>query len=157
MSLTPDMVIAKAVELRDQLKALDEKQSAERRPYTEALERIEAWLLNHLNESKAESIRTGAGTAFKSTTLSATVEPDGGWDSFLSWVIRHPLERALAAIEGGHGEHEAAIAFLSSPQFGFLLRGVNKTAVKEMMEADGGRTPPGIKTALVTKVNIRRA
>ena len=153
MALTVDQVVGKYVELRDQQRLVSERHSEEMKPFNEALQNIETWLLGHFNANGIESAKTEHGTAYKSTTMSATVE---NWDALFGMVVSHALGRALYAVEMGHDEDEAITKFCASPELNLLVRGVNKTAVKEFMEATNGAVPPGVKTSFVTKCNVRR-
>lgn len=153
MTATIDQVVERYVQLRDQRKAMDDAHAEKVKPLGEALQVMEAWLLAQLNQAKLDAAKTEFGTAYKSTVMSAGIE---NWDIFLGHVVGRALERALAAVENGGSEQDAAGAFLASPELGFLTRSVTKTAVEEYMQASKGKLPPGIKTAFITKINVRR-
>lgn len=151
---TPDIVVAKYVEVRDQLKIEEDAHAERMKPKREALEKMEAWLLDYLNREKVESARTAAGTAYKSHSLSVQM---GDWDTFFGWVVSRAIERALAAVEAGGGETDAARAFTATPELSFLTHAVAKTAVQEHMDKHEGQPPPGVRTTTFVKVGVRRA
>ena len=90
-------------------------------------EKIEQKLLAFLNESGGESFRTDAGTAYKTTRTSATVQD---WDAALAYIKVHDAWDML--------EHR-----------------VNKTFVEEYIETNQ-ETPPGVGVSRITVVNVRR-
>jgi hypothetical protein len=90
--------------------------------------RAEALILQELSEQNIESVRTAAGTAYKSVQTSATV---ADWD----------------AIWGFIQENEA---------WTMLEKRVNKTAVQEY-RAVHNDIPPGVNWREEVTLNIRRA
>ncbi len=153
MAFTVDQVVGKYVELRDQQRLVSERHAEEMKPFNEALQNIEAWLLGHFNANGIESAKTKHGTAYKSTTMSATVE---NWDELFKTIVSSAFIRALSVIEEGGNDEEAFARFCSSERLSLLVRGVNKTAVKEYMDMTCGAVPPGVKTTFITKCNVRR-
>lgn len=128
MTYTADQLIAKYVEIRDERNALSERHKAEMVPLTQSLDVIEGALMNMLNEQGGQSIKTGSGTAYRSEVMTCKVED---WDSFFYYVQRFNAQ-------------------------GLLVRNVNKTAVKEMLDA-GQSLPPGVSTQTIYNLNVRRA
>lgn len=123
-----EQLVEKYVKLRDkkaEMKAAYEKEVA---GIETLLERVEGKILEYLNESGIESIRTKAGTAFKATKSSATV---ADWDSFFAFVMETENYQML--------EHRAS-----------------KTAVVEYKE-ENGDLPPGLNWSEMVSVQIRRA
>lgn len=123
-----DEAVAAYVKLRDKRDALKRQHKEELVPYTEKMDRIEAAILNFFNKTGQNSCRTNHGTPYKSDTLSATVADR---ESFLGFVR----------------ENEA---------YHFLENRVKKEAVVEY-EQEHGEYPPGIKTSVVTKINVNRS
>jgi len=124
----------KVNEIVDRYIALRDKKAAIKKEYDEKIEAIEkvmdkaeAVLLKHFEETGAESVKTEAGTAYKARRTSATV---ADWDSFLAHVQKHEAWELL--------EHRAA-----------------KKAVEEYKAAMGD-LPPGINWSSELVVNIRR-
>ena len=154
MSFTTDQIVAKYVAVRDEKKALSEKHSAELAPYNKKLEILEQALLASLNAQNADSVKTEHGTAYKSTVMSASVED---WDALTAYILSEAVDRIADSLERGEPPEKQIEAFQQTPAFALINRSVNKTAVKETMEAKEGFIPPGVKTAFVTSVNVRRA
>lgn len=146
-------IIAKYVALRDEASERSKRHAEELKPFGDKMQAIEAYLLNHLNEQNENSIATEHGTAYRSTIMSATVAE---FEPLLDFILMDALERVLTPLEMNAPPAEVMAAFRSSPRFALLNRAVNKTAVAEMMERENGATPPGVRVAHVTKVNIRR-
>jgi hypothetical protein len=90
-------VVAAYVKLRDMKAARAKQFKEEIAKIEEAMDKLDARLLAHLQAANAESIRTEAGTFFKTTKTSATV---ADWDSFLAYVLAneayHMLEKRVA-------------------------------------------------------------
>lgn len=125
----PDALIAEYVGLRDGKKAADKAyEEWLDQHYNRRLRQIEIALLEQLNKQGAESIKTPAGTAFKSTETSITVA-DGG--QFQRFVIGSNLWELV--------DFRA-----------------NKTAVKEFLESQKA-LPPGLNHSETYVVRVRRA
>lgn len=122
-----ETLVEKYIALRDKkdgIKAEAAKQVAE---IDALLDKVEARILEHLNSMGVESIRTKAGTAFKSTRNSATV---ADWDSLLAFVLQ-------------------------TENFQFLEHRVSKKAVEEFKAANED-LPPGVNWREEVTVQIRR-
>lgn len=122
-----DSIVEKYIALRD--KKAEVKKEYEQRvaKITEVMAKAEAVLLKHFDEAGIESVKTAAGTAYKSHRTNATV---ADWDSFLSHVQRNDAWELL--------EHRAA-----------------KKAVEEY-KANHGDIPPGVNWSSEIVVNVRR-
>lgn len=123
-----DNLVDKYIKFRDIKAKLKAKHSNELEPVETALKTIEATLLSKFAEIGTESVRTTAGTAFKSTRTSATVVD---WDQVLDYV------KANGAWE-------------------LLERRVNKSAVEEFREANDD-LPPGVNMRSEITINVRRS
>ena len=121
-------LVARYVELRDKKAEIEAAHKATIAKYTEAMDRLERHFLNHLNETSSESVATVAGTFFKSETVSAKVED---WDQTLPFIRDNGL-------------------------WNMLDKRVNKTAIKEYMDANGD-LPPGVGLHREIVVRVRRA
>lgn len=122
-----EQLIQRYVQLRDDKAALAERHKAEMEPYNNALTLIETALQDALNQAGGESIKTKAGTAYKSTATTCKVED---WASFITFVQ-----------ETGDTE--------------LLVRNVNKTRYEELVA--NSRMVPGISVSTVQRVNVRRS
>jgi hypothetical protein len=116
-----DEIVGRYVALRDKKEEIAKQQKEALRPYNDALEKIEAALLNYFNQSGSDSCKTPAGTAFTSTRSSATVADR---EAFFGWVLEH---NALDMLE-------ARCAKLAVEQYldstGELPPGVNRRVEK---------------------------
>lgn len=122
------ILVDKYVRLRDRHDLLRKQQQAELAKYTEAMGYLENKLLDVLNTTNAESLRTRAGTVYKSLRTSCKVET---WQLTLHYILEHQAYELL--------EHR-----------------VNKTAAGEIVK-DTGQPIPGVAITQEVTVNVRRA
>jgi hypothetical protein len=123
-----EQLVATYIELRDTKADLKAKAQAEIDKVDAVLNKIEAKLLAHFNETGQTSAATPSGTAYKSTRTSITV---ADWGSTLPWIQTNGMWQMLD-------------------------RRVNKTAVEEYREAHG-TLPPGLNVHDELTVNVRRS
>ena len=123
-----DSLVEKYVQLRDKKASIKKEYDEKVAKYDEAMSKVEAVLLKHFEETGAESVKTGSGTAYKSSRTSATV---ADWDSFFEYVKGNELWHFL--------EHRA-----------------NKKAVEEFKN-EHQDIPPGLNWREEVVVNIRRS
>lgn len=62
------------IQLRDKIKAIKDRHKEELKPYNEAQEALEAYIIQWLQALKLEHAATEAGTAYLTTKVSATVK-----------------------------------------------------------------------------------
>lgn len=117
------------------------------KPHKERLEEIGNQLLALSNTQKWDSIRTDAGTAYRSTLLNVSVSPEG---SPYEVADKPPSigREALLDFALDHWDDIGNDLLLVSPQ---------KDAVKKFMEANEGKPPPGVKVGWFTRINIRKS
>lgn len=127
MAWTAEQMIEKYVAVRDELKALSEKHALEMQPYNETLNVLEMGLQDVLNTTGGDSIKTKAGTAYRSAHTSTKMED---WPAFVNFVLQV-------------GDTE------------LLVRSANKTRVLEHME--GGAVVPGVAMSTINRINVRRS
>ena len=72
MSFDVNAVVDRYVKLRDMKAELDRAHKDKVKQIDDALTKLEAALLQHLNASGSESVGTASGTAFKTTKTSRT-------------------------------------------------------------------------------------
>lgn len=123
-----DTRIQQYVALRDKIKQADDAHKAKMKPYREMLDALNSVILDLLNQSGGDSIKTKFGTAYKTVKRSASLEDA---DKFMSFVI----------------EKEA---------WDLLDRRVSVTAAEAFAE-DNGVLPPGVKVSSTSVVGVRRA
>jgi hypothetical protein len=122
-------LISRYIQYRDHLAAEQEKFDLIQKPYKDAMEVLAGAMLQQLNTSGEESVRTDAGTAYKSTTMHARVT-----------------------------DREALFNFVrESDEFDLLVAGVAKDAVKVYSEEHQGALPPGVEVTFITRCNFRRS
>ena len=123
-----DDIVAAYVRLRDQKAELKAQQAEAMKPYDEALSKLEAEALQILSDTGVESMKTSAGTVYKSVATSATVQDKS---AFMDYIREH-----LA--------------------FDLLDVRANKTAVQDFV-TENQDTPPGVVIRREMKVGFRRA
>lgn len=125
---TIEQRIDQYVKLRDLIKEKDDAHKAAMKPYRETLEALNNVILDLLNKSGGDSIKTKSGTAYKSTKRTASLEDP---ERFMDFVI------AKGAFE-------------------LLDRKVNITAA-EAFHSDNGVFPPGVRVSSTSVVGVRRS
>jgi len=118
--------VSKYLELRNKKAKIAADAKAQVAVLEEAMEKIEAFFLSHMNKHGLESLPTGAGTPYKSTKVSVTVSD---WTEFLPWVR----------------ENE---------KWDMLNRAASKDAVKAFKE-ENQDLPPGLNWREEIVVNVR--
>lgn len=119
--------VGQYVTLRDKIKELDDAHKESMKPYREFLEQLGNILLQHLNATNSESVKTAAGTFYKTMKKSASLEDP---EAFMRFVIANGL-------------------------FEMLDRKANVAAVEEYLE-EHKLLPPGVKYTSRYDVNVRR-
>lgn len=116
------------VRLRDLIKEKDDAHKAMMKPYRETLEKLNNLMLAELNNIGGDSIKTGAGTVYKTERKSASLE-DG--EAFMDYVVQN-------------GAWE------------LIDRKANVTAVEDYTKIHG-TLPPGVKFTVMQTVGVRRS
>lgn len=123
-----DLIIERYVQLRDRKAELKAAFDASVAEINTGLQRLEGAILDTLTEQGVESVRTGAGTAYKSVSTSVTAA-DG--EMFLQWC-------------------------LGNDRLDLLEKRPSKTAVEAYKE-EFNDLPPGINWKSAVSVGVRRA
>lgn len=124
---TVDEIIAQFVRLRDRIKEADDAHKQRVKFAKDHLEKLEAVLMDKLNELGGESIKTSHGTVYRSTKRSATIA-DG--EVFRKFVI----------------DNEA---------YDLVDWRANATAVGDFIKSED-TTPPGVNYSTTFRVGVRR-
>lgn len=124
-----DTLIEKYVALRDKKAQMEAAHKLAVAPVNEAMDKVEAVLLNAMNEQGLVSFKASAGTAYKSEKTGARIADK---DSLREFLVKQ------------------------EDPFHFLDLKVSKTAVEEFL-AENEVIPPGVDYYRETTVNIRRA
>ena len=122
-----DRVIAAYVKLRDAKTAMAKRHKEELSPITDKMDFLEGYLQKFLLDRNMESMRTEQGTAFLQRVSSATVKD---WTATLAFIQKNK-------------------------EWSFLDARVNKTAVKDYIEASG-QIPPGVEFTEMIVTRVRR-
>jgi hypothetical protein len=120
--------VTQYVALRDKIKALDEEHKEKLKPYKEALENLNAVLLQHLITINGDSVKTEGGTVYRTAKKAASLADP---DAFMRFVI-------------------------SNEQWDLLDRKANVTAVADFIE-ENSETPPGVNFSTTFVVGVRRS
>lgn len=126
--ITLNTLVEKYVLLRDKKSQLKAKYDGDVAELDTTLDKIEAVLLKTFTESGMDSVKTAAGTAYKSTRTSVTV---ADWDAYRNHIIAHEA-------------------------WELLEKRANKTAV-EQYRAANDELPPGLNWREEQVVNVRRS
>jgi hypothetical protein len=128
MDASIESVVEKYIKLRDLKSEIANEAKAKIAKLEDHMSRMEAALLAAFEEAGMESVRTKAGTAYRSTRASATV---ADWDAVLDFVRENEL-------------------------WTMLERRVSKDAVVQYRQ-EHNDLPPGVNWREEITVNIRRA
>jgi len=115
------------VKLRDEIKKLDDEHKEKMKPYKETLEKLNAVLLQHLINMNGDSVRTEAGTVYRTEKKSASLADP---DAFMRFVI-------------------------GNEAWDLLDRKANVTAVADFIQ-ENDATPPGVNFSTTYVVGVRR-
>lgn len=121
-------IVEKYIALRDRKAELKAAYDASVKDIDSAMERVENYLLNMMQELGVESVRTPFGTPYISKRTSASV---ADWESFLDFVKTHD-------------------------EWSMLKRDVAKTIVAAWRE-EHNDLPPGLNWREERVVNIKRS
>lgn len=127
-AVTIDHRIQQYVALRDMIKQKDDEHKAAMKPYRETLESLNSLILDLLNKSGGDSIKTKFGTAYRTVKRSASLEDP---DKFMDFVVQKGA-------------------------FELLERKVSITAAEAFAE-ENGVLPPGVKVTSSSVVGVRRS
>ena len=128
MKMSPAQATEMYIKLRDTKKEKDKAHKESLVKLVAAMDRLEGALLEFLDTNGVQNVASAAGTAYKSTELSATVE-----------------------------NKEAFMAFVrETDQFDVALDiKCNKTFAKDYLE-ENEEPPPGVKVSKINTVGVQR-
>lgn len=127
-AMTLDKAIMAYVRVRDRKKDIEARHVEELAPVNQMLERLEAYMLDLMDQAGLQSIKSPHGTAFKSRRTTAKVLE---WDATLGYIL----------------EYEA---------WDLLERRVSKKAVEAIIE-ETQQPIPGVEVSTEIVINVRRA
>ncbi len=123
-----DLIVERYVQMRDKKAEMTAAFKASVADLDAGMAKLEGAIMDTLNAQGVESVRTNAGTAFKSVSTSATV---ADWDSYLGFVK-------------------------ANDRWDMLEKRCSKLAVEQYKVANDD-LPPGINWKSAVTVNVRRA
>jgi len=123
-----DELVSQYVRLRDRIKEADDAHKKKTASARELLEKLNGKMLERLNDLGGESVKTSAGTVYRTTKKSASIA-DG--DLFRGWVIEN-------------GAYDV------------VDWKANANAVEDFIKAEG-TPPPGVNYSQTYLVGVRRA
>lgn len=123
-----DLIVERYVQMRDRLAEMKAAYDASTAEIKAGMAKLEGAIMDTLNEQGVESVRTNAGTAFKSVSTSATI---ADWDAYLQFVK-------------------------DNDRFDMLEKRCSKLAVEQYRSANDD-LPPGVNWKQAVTVNVRRA
>ncbi len=121
-------VVERYIALRDKKAEIKAEYDGKIEAIDNALKRCEAFILQFLDATGGESIRTAAGTAYVSTRTSATSDD---WDSTLKFIIENEqwamLEKRVAkgyveAYKEAHNDLPPGVSWRAERVVGFRRR-----------------------------------
>lgn len=115
------------VKLRDKVKAIKDRHKTELEPYNTAMEQLNALLLSRLEHIGADSVKTGAGTVYRTERCSASI---ADMTAFWNFVTR-------------------------TDDWNLVDRRANVSAVKDAI--DDGKIVPGVNFTRSYIAGVRRA
>lgn len=138
------------LKLRNAKKDIDAQAKERTGPITQAMDRIEAFMLEKMNELGTDSLKNEAGTPYRAESVSVTLADA---PVFLDFV----LGRALQALPIKPEAREAIKqAMMDSGQLSLLEARPSKSAVETLLE-ETNELPPGLNRRVEAKVNVRAA
>lgn len=128
VSATVDKRVQQYIEVRDAIKAANEKHEASIKPLVELQNLLTGWMQNFMEQAGADNIKTAHGTCYCTTRYTASL-----------------------------ADPEAFMAFVKSTNsFDMLDRKANVTAVKDYV-AENNVLPPGVNLSSIKTIGVRRA
>lgn len=121
-------VVERYIALRDKKAEHKKAYEAKVEAIEAALDKLEAYIMTKLEQQGLDSVKTGVGTAYKSTRTSATV---ADWPMVLDWIKE-------------------------KEEWDMLEKRVNKTFV-EAFRTEYDDLPPGVNWREEKVINIRRS
>jgi len=125
--MTVDDAIGAYLKLRNKKDSMEAALKQQTDVISGVMKKLEHFLLTAAAEQGVDSFKTEHGTAFIKETDFASVED---WDALLEYVM-------------------------NTKSFEFLTKKVNKTPVKEFIDANGGELPPGTSYGVQRGIQIR--
>lgn len=128
MSTDMNTRVEQYIKLRDHIKSITEKHEAELAPFKDLLERMNAAMLQRLNDLGGDSLKTEKGTVYRTERKAASIADA---DAFMDFVV-------------------------ANNAWDLLDRKANKTAVEDFIK-NHDTPPPGVNFTKTFVVGVRRS
>lgn len=158
MVIQVEQLVAAFVKMRDAKAALDEGVKKEKKKLVDGMDMITSHLQKQLDNLGVKSIKTDAGTVFKTKKEYVGVED---FELFLDFL----LQSVVKAAEEVRGFEPSTTPLLvareleyikENANLQFLNKVINKSAVLQWMEDHENDLPPGAKYTTESVVQVRR-
>lgn len=151
-------VVAQYIKLRDKKAEITARHKEELAPYSEAMEKMEAWLLAQMQAVGADSFKTQHGTAFKASAASVTMADPVVFKSYVLAPAPEAIRSYLLAqgieLEPQDIDHINTI-LAETPRWNLADFRAAKKGVQEYIEEKQVEVP-GVSVNSIVTVNIRR-
>ena len=128
VAVTYDKIVKTYVKMRDARSKLSAEFRKKDEEIKAQMERLELFMLEQMENSGVESFKTLEGTAYRTSTMVPT---GSDWDAFFKWVKE-------------------------TNGFDFFFKRIKADAVKDYMDQNGGKAPPGVSVYSKFGVTVRR-
>lgn len=122
-------IVKAHINIRDHRAQLKKQFDEADQQFKQAQAKLESVMLDHLNKTGSEAIRTEHGTFYAQEEMTPSASD---WNMLYDWIKEHDAWEALE-------------------------RRIKKTFIKEFAEAHGGGLPPGVSVFRERIVRVRRA
>jgi hypothetical protein len=122
-------IVKAHINIRDHRQQLKKQFDEADQQFKQAQAKLESVMLDHLNKTGSEAIRTENGTFYAQEEMTPSASD---WNMLYDWIKEHDAWEALE-------------------------RRIKKTFIKEFAEAHNGGLPPGVSVFRERIVRVRRA
>ncbi len=126
-AMAMDFMAEKYRQLRDKKDLIKQRHAVELKPFTEAMDQLEAEMQRQLEAQNASSMKTAAGTVIRAVRRSITVADP---EEFRQWAEANGM-------------------------MGMYQNRVSPEAVEAYVE-QGNQLPPGLKHTAITTIQVRK-
>ena len=153
--LNLDTVMARRFDLVEQVKIIARRHKAELAPMNEEINLCGTFIKDLMNKSGLQQAKTDAGMAFFTTKDSVTVKDMDQVIPFILAAAPCPLPNVIEGLALNEVWWPRILAYIATHgMWGLLNKAVNKTAAKELIEAN--TPPPGIEYSSYKDLAWRR-
>ena len=155
---TVEEITRKYIELRDRKAEITKRHQEELAPLNEAMNNIEAWLLNQMNTLGVDTLKNKAGTPYKANSNSVHLTDGAAFKGHIFAPAIDAINHYLHAV--GYGIQPVDLeaikaALLASARWDMVDFRAGKKGILEYQEQNNV-LPPGVEVNTITVVNVRR-